>query len=207
MYSVFIRGHLFTKKFFTFLIGSTFLTNKIKTGHYKDFFTTLNPFNYEKTDIKEMSYYIKNPEKFEENLEKRDDFIYPHSNFTFLSKNIQLSFDTLFYYIKLFGRKNIAYCEIPKMKKPYLGCAIRANEEGIEGMKIIMIKSDSPAEKAGLKVKDIIVEIDGKKVATINDYNAAIGLEANKKKMKIVRFENGGKEKEEEVEVEFIYSE
>ena len=98
------------------------------------------------------------------------------------------------------------FCEIPQFNKPYLGCSIRSNEEGTQGMKVLMIKSDSPAEKAGLKVKDIIVEINGKKIRNINEYNAAVGLEAGKKRIKIVRKEA---DKEEEIEfyVDFILTE
>jgi S1-C subfamily serine protease len=50
-----------------------------------------------------------------------------------------------------------------------------------------MVKSDSPAEKAGIFAKDIILEIDGMKITSINDYNAAIGSEANRKRLKILR--------------------
>ncbi len=98
------------------------------------------------------------------------------------------------------------YCDIPKLKKPYLGCSIRANEDGVQGMKILLIKSDSPAERAGLKPKDIILEINGKPVRNINEYNAAVGSEPGIKKMKIFR-SDGEKETTSEIDVNFIISE
>jgi predicted metalloprotease with PDZ domain len=98
------------------------------------------------------------------------------------------------------------FCEIAQLNKPYLGCSIRSNEEGTQGMKVLMIKSDSPAEKAGLRVRDIIVEINGKKVRDINEYNAAVGLEPGRKKVKIVRKE-ADQEKELEFYVDFILTE
>ena len=96
------------------------------------------------------------------------------------------------------------HCEVLPNKKVFLGCSIRANDEEPLGMKVVMIKSDSPADKAKLKVKDIILEIDGKPVKSINDYNAAVGMNDGKKTLRVYR-------KEEdiclEVEVDFIYSE
>lgn len=76
-------------------------------------------------------------------------------------------------------------CDEAKVQKPYLGCSIREKDVG---MQILMIKSDSPAEKSGLQVKDIIVEIDGKKVSTIYEYNAAVGSRLGSKKVKVKRY-------------------
>jgi S1-C subfamily serine protease len=97
-------------------------------------------------------------------------------------------------------------CEIARPNKPYLGAQIRKIEGGHQGMMIVMIKSDSPAEKAKLRVKDIILEINGMKIHDHHDYFAAIGSIADKKRMKILRRE---KEKEEiiEINVEYIYNE
>jgi S1-C subfamily serine protease len=57
-------------------------------------------------------------------------------------------------------------------------------------MKIIMIQSDSPPEKAGSKVKDVILEIAGKHVPTINGYNQAIGADPNIENLKLAGIEN-----------------
>lgn len=105
------------------------------------------------------------------------------------------------------NRPNKAFCDIPINKKPYLGCSIRLSEDNqYQGMKILLVKSDSPAEKSGLRVKDIILEIDGKPITSINDYNAAIGSLANKKMLKISRIENG-KPVIIQIAVEFIFTE
>jgi CRISPR/Cas system-associated exonuclease Cas4 (RecB family) len=208
MFSVFLKSHLLTKKFFTFLIGSTYLTCKV--GHY-------NFIDHK--ELKNKKFNIPNKE-FDSNLHEKSDAseikkneknknipnysLYSIDNFKFLVKNMYFSFSNLFYYLVLFSRSPIAYCDIPKNRKPYLGCSIRSNDEEPQGMKVVMIKSDSPAEKAGLKVKDIILEIDGKKIRSINEYNAAIGPDVGMKKLKIFRIE-GDKEIILEIDVEFIY--
>jgi C-terminal processing protease CtpA/Prc len=211
MFNVFLRGHLLTKKFFTFLIGSTYFTNKNK----------IHLFNLENIALNKeiQSDKILNTKNFKyfntPYLNLQQDALKSTSTYfsmkfknclKFLVKNINLSLNNILYFITLFNHNSIMYCDIPKLKKPYLGCSIRANDESQPGMKIIMIKSDSPAEKAGLKVKDIILEIDDKPVRSINEYNAAIGQEANKKKLKIIRNENG-KDNIFIIEVEFIFSE
>ena len=86
--------------------------------------------------------------------------------------------------------------------RPYLGCSIRQLESGI-GMEVVMVKSDSPAELSGIRVKDVILEIDGKNINTIHDYNGAVGSEKGKKKVKIMR-KIQNQEKIIELNVEFI---
>jgi len=89
-----------------------------------------------------------------------------------------------------------------ELSRPYLGCSIRSTEIGV-GMVVVLVKSDSPAELAGIRVKDIILEIEGKPINTIHDYNGAVGSEKGKKKVKIQRkVEN--QEKILEMYVEFI---
>ncbi len=70
-----------------------------------------------------------------------------------------------------------------KDSKPYLGCFIRYKPE--EGMQVVMVKSDSVAEKSGLKVKDIIIAIDNKPIRSINEYIAALGQGRAKRVFKI----------------------
>ena len=70
-----------------------------------------------------------------------------------------------------------------KQSKPYLGCFIRYKPE--EGMQIVMVKSDSVAEKSGLKVKDIIIAIDDKPIRSINEYLAALGQGRTRRVFKI----------------------
>jgi serine protease Do len=65
-----------------------------------------------------------------------------------------------------------------KVRRPYLGAVF---SEGVaaryglpsnnEGLTIAEISKDSPAEKAGLAVDDVLYSVNGIKVATIVDYN------------------------------------
>ncbi len=55
------------------------------------------------------------------------------------------------------------------IERPYLGCSLRSMIDK-EGMMILLVNTESPAWHAGLKVRDIIIEIDGVKVNCINDY-------------------------------------
>lgn len=88
-----------------------------------------------------------------------------------------------FFILDLFKGENLQCSDDFKAPSiPYLGCSIRSKGDG---MQIIMIKSGSPAEKSGLKVKDIITEIEGKAVSSINEYYAAIGMNKGPKKVKV----------------------
>lgn len=42
------------------------------------------------------------------------------------------------------------------------------------GMMVLLVNTESPAWHAGLKVADIIMEIDGQKINNISDYYAAL---------------------------------
>ena len=73
-------------------------------------------------------------------------------------------------------------------KKPKLGISIEDLEEG-HGVKIKTVNSGSPAEKAGLKVGDIITTVDKHEVKEVNDIkwqyfeagqNIKIGIIRNK---------------------------
>jgi len=114
-----------------------------------------------------------------------------------------LLFSSFFFIAK--HKTNNALCDIPKKKKPYLGCSIRAKDD--YGMKIIMIKSDSPAEKANLKLGDVIISINDNYVNSIKDFYVAVGSTDGVKKIKIRRFKDQKNEhdySEMIVEVNFI---
>ena len=49
---------------------------------------------------------------------------------------------------------------------PYLGCSIRSLNDQ-PGMELVLVNSDSPAWHAGLKLGDILLEIDHKTVNNI----------------------------------------
>lgn len=53
---------------------------------------------------------------------------------------------------------------IEKTKEPYLGVLPVEGEEETEGVKIAQVAPNSPAQEAGLKPDDIILEIDGVKL-------------------------------------------
>lgn len=52
----------------------------------------------------------------------------------------------------------------------YIGTIPDYSQEGIKGVKISGVSKDSPAEKAGLRDKDIITQFDGKKIENLYDY-------------------------------------
>lgn len=65
-----------------------------------------------------------------------------------------------------------------KVKRPYIGISGRDLNEAtakrynmVEGIYIVTVDEFSAAEKAGLKVGDVIIEADGKKITTMNELN------------------------------------
>lgn len=106
--------------------------------------------------------------------------------------------------MKDFTKDNLSSnSDISQFKRPYLGCSIRKKDEG---MQIVMIKSGSPAELKGLLVRDIILEIDGQKITSINEYYSAIGLEKGEKSIKLKKSINQETNEYEvvEVKIEFL---
>ncbi|HLX59698.1 MAG TPA: PDZ domain-containing protein [Planctomycetota bacterium] len=59
-------------------------------------------------------------------------------------------------------------------RRPYLGTVPDMKAEGIAGVKLSDIHDGSPAQKAGLKAGDIVVELAGKPVKNASDYLAAL---------------------------------
>jgi serine protease Do len=79
-------------------------------------------------------------------------------------------------------------------KKPKLGISVEDTESG-EGVKIKNVVSGSPAEKAGLKTNDIIIEFDENKVTDVNDLKWNYLQEGQVLKFTVLR--NGEKKKME----------
>jgi serine protease Do len=59
------------------------------------------------------------------------------------------------------------------IRKPRLGIEIQDLAEG-KGVKILDVDGDTPAEKSGLKKDDIISEIDGKPIASVDELKAKL---------------------------------
>lgn len=59
-------------------------------------------------------------------------------------------------------------------KKPYLGFQPGEGNPAVEGVQVAEVVPGSPAEKAGLKKDDVIVEFDGKKVTDFESLREAI---------------------------------
>ena len=70
-------------------------------------------------------------------------------------------------------QRNLSFCE---SNLPYLGCSIRSQNDK-PGMEIILVNSESPAWHAGIKIGDILLEIENKVVNNIGDYRAVINSE------------------------------
>ena len=64
----------------------------------------------------------------------------------------------------------MALCDEIESGRPYLGCSLRSMIDKA-GMMILLVNSESPGSIAGLKVGDILIEIDGHKINNINDYH------------------------------------
>jgi serine protease Do len=64
----------------------------------------------------------------------------------------------------------------PKVEanKPYLGAVPAGGAENVDGVVIGDVLKDSPAEKAGIEVGDILVEFDGKKIKSPQDLDTAV---------------------------------
>jgi serine protease Do len=78
-----------------------------------------------------------------------------------------------------FNMKNLP--RIPKMegmdfsynRKPRLGLEIQDVEEG-KGVKVLDVDGDTPAAKAGLQKDDVISEIDGKPIASVDELRTRV---------------------------------
>lgn len=84
-------------------------------------------------------------------------------------------------------------------RKPRLGLQIQDMEEG-NGVKIIDVNEKSPAEKAGLKKDDIIVEMDGKEIKDVEDLRTKLSDIKEGDTYKI-KYKRGGKSQTVDIKI------
>ena len=89
-----------------------------------------------------------------------------------------------------------------KVRRPYIGISGRDLNEAtakrynmVEGIYVVSIDEYSSAEKAGLKIGDVIIEADGKKVTTMNELNEIKNSHSIGDEMKL-RINRSGSEKD-----------
>ena len=64
-----------------------------------------------------------------------------------------------------------------------------------EGVKISTVKKDGPADRAGMKDGDVVVEIAGNKITNLYDYNYLMDVAGFGKPIEVTVFRNGRREK------------
>uniref|UniRef100_A0A7S3NF43 PDZ domain-containing protein n=1 Tax=Euplotes harpa TaxID=151035 RepID=A0A7S3NF43_9SPIT len=81
-----------------------------------------------------------------------------------------------FKFLTSFMKHNsVAYCDDDSHADiPYVGMSIRSLIDR-PGMTVLLVNSESPAAKGGIKVGDIIMKINEKEVNKIEDYYKAMG--------------------------------
>ena len=56
----------------------------------------------------------------------------------------------------------------------YLGMVPDEEIKGVNGVRVISVKPEGPAEKSGLKIDDLITTIDGKAIANVEEMDAEL---------------------------------
>ncbi|HHT9127349.1 MAG TPA: M28 family peptidase [Candidatus Wujingus californicus] len=79
-------------------------------------------------------------------------------------------------------------------RRAYWGTIPDFTVEGIEGVKLSSVKGGGPADKAGIKDGDIIIEIAGQKIKNVYDYNYAIDTLGFGKSIEVAVLRNGKRE-------------
>ena len=82
---------------------------------------------------------------------------------------------------------------------PKLGLSVQDTDDG-KGVKILEVDEDSYAAKAGLKEEDIITEIDGKAVNSV-DQVSKIVRDSKEKPSVMMKLQRGGKTQNIEVKI------
>jgi len=82
---------------------------------------------------------------------------------------------------------------------PKMGLSIQDTDDG-KGVKVIQVDEESNAAKAGMKEGDIVTEVDGKAVNTVDEM-AKIIRESKEKKSVMMKVQRGGKTQNVEVSI------
>jgi serine protease Do len=65
--------------------------------------------------------------------------------------------------------------------------------EKVEGVIVSDVEKDSPAEKAGLKIKDVVIGVDNQKIRSLGDWEDVVYLVREKQNLEITFLRNGKK--------------
>jgi S1-C subfamily serine protease len=71
----------------------------------------------------------------------------------------------------------------PAPGAPYMGVQL---EEGDDACTVVEVRTGSPAEKAGLKVGDVLVSIAGQKITKLDEVSGLIGKKKAGEKVTVV---------------------
>ncbi|MEN9685570.1 MAG: hypothetical protein RLZZ28_1356 [Bacteroidota bacterium] len=113
-----------------------------------------------------------------------------------LGKNSQADLRVFNFNNDNFHDFNFSMPEMPRMnkiemtRKPKLGLEIQDIETG-KGVKVLDVDSDSPASKAGLLKDDVISEIDGKAVSSVDELRTKVREMKEGDSVKITFTRNG----------------
>ena len=98
---------------------------------------------------------------------------------------------------------------VPKVRAPYgmsrstsgpkLGLSVQDTDNG-KGVKVLEVDEDSNAAKAGLKEDDVITEVDGKAVNSVDEVSKII-RESKDKNSVMVKLQRGNKTQNVEVKI------
>lgn len=89
-------------------------------------------------------------------------------------------------------------------RQPYLGCSIKKiqRENGEGGFEIVLIKSESPGQRGGLRVGDVVTEINGISVKGFNKISEVFRQKELEDESVLIRYYRNGESKDSTVTLE-----
>ncbi len=118
------------------------------------------------------------------------DMVFNFNNKDFNFDNKQFKFDSKDFNFEMPRITGPNGMDIMYNRKPRLGLEIQDVEEG-KGVKVLDVDSDTPASKAGLQKDDVITEIDGTVIASVDDLREKIRGKKEGDSFKITFRRNG----------------